>query len=732
MKPSRRFRLQLAGACLLGLVLQALFRWLEWGADPLARVPLDDAGVYWDWAGAIAGGRLVGDEPFLSAPLYPYFLGLLRALGFGLPGVYAVQAMLQAATAWLLGGVARRHFLGPATTEAGPGPPAPGSPRAAEAAAVVAALVFLLLSDPAYAVGRLLNSSLQLLLVVGLWRLMQLARDRDRPLRDAALGAVAGLNVLANPAMLLALPLLVIWRLRDGRRTAPPRALMLLAPALLVIAPATIHNSLACGEPILVSAQAGVTFVHGNAPGADGGYHPIPGVSSGRLKQNRDAYRMAAKATGEESWRGTSRYFRQRGSDWIFEHPGTAAALVLRKIGLYFGAHATGDVAVPYLERQAGLRPWNGAVPAPLVLVPAALLLAAALLRRRAGFEETLLFLLPLLVVCLFFYSPRYRMPALPVAVVVAIGGLALRQRLAVLGAAGGVLALFLGAALEPGEDVLRPAFEHKLGEAYEREGDFEAAEARYRQAMELGFADAAASLGHVQRLLGREQDGLATLREAAAARPDSPYARRSLGVALAENGLYQPAEAEFRAAIALDPGDWEALTGLGNVLLESGRIPQAVESHRAALAARPGHAPAWFNLGQLYLRTGEDALAVEAFETALEHDSSLLWARLALVPLYSGSDVEGLRSAGKANEHARRAADQIGQEERPAPETVAEMFQTLARARAAAEDFGEAVRYQEEAVRVALEAGAPAAVLAGMEGRAEAYRAGRAVGPKD
>ncbi len=81
MKPSRRFRLQLAGACLLGLVLQALFRWLEWGADPLARVPLDDAGVYWDWAGAIAGGRLVGDEPFLSAPLYPYFLGLLRALG---------------------------------------------------------------------------------------------------------------------------------------------------------------------------------------------------------------------------------------------------------------------------------------------------------------------------------------------------------------------------------------------------------------------------------------------------------------------------------------------------------------------------------------------------------------------------------------------------------------------------------------------------------------------------
>jgi Flp pilus assembly protein TadD len=708
MTSGRRFDLRLGLLCLLGLAVQAVGRLLEWPANPLARVPLDDAQVYWDWASAIAGGRLVGDTPFLSAPLYPYALGLLRALGLGLPGVIAVQALLQAATGWLLGRVALRQL-------------------GRETPALVAVGLFLLLSDPAYAVGRLQNSTLQLLLVVWLWRRMQLAADEPGRRGEALLGLAAGLNVLANPAMLLALPLIAGWRALRGTVATPVlRALLVLAPAAAAIAPATAHNLAASGEPVLVSAQAGVTFVHGNAPGADGGYHPIPGVSTGRLKQNRDAYRLAAEATGEEGWRSTSRWFLRRGLDWWREQPGEALGVLARKVGLFFGASLVGDVAVPRLEGRAGLRTWEGLVPAPLLLLPAALALLAAALARRAGFAESLLLLLPLLVVAVFFHSPRYRMPALPVAAVLTAGLAFDRSRLRPALLASGLVAVVAGSALEPALDALRPAFEQKLGEAYEREGRLPEAAERYAAAAQLGFPQAAASLGHVLRLQGRAQEGLTALREAAAARPEDGHARRSLGVALAEEGLWAEAEAEFRAAVALDPGDWEARSGLGNVLFETGRTDEAVEQHEAALAARPDFAPGWFNLALVQEARGEDAAAVAAFAAALEHDAGLLPARFALARLHAGSADPAVQDSARANAAARAAADAVRADPAAPPDLVVEMFACLAAARSAAQDFAEAAAYQEEAASIARQAGAPADLVAALERQLADYRAGR------
>lgn len=63
---------------------------LAGAADPLALAPINDAKVYWDWGGRIADGRLVDDTPFMSAPLYPYVVGAVRALGGGLGALYLV------------------------------------------------------------------------------------------------------------------------------------------------------------------------------------------------------------------------------------------------------------------------------------------------------------------------------------------------------------------------------------------------------------------------------------------------------------------------------------------------------------------------------------------------------------------------------------------------------------------------------------------------------------------
>ena len=76
----------------------------------MAQHPINDARVYWEWAGDIAAGKLVLDHPFFSAPLYPYLLGGLRWLGGQLTSVYVLQMLADLAAVVLLGWTCRRRF----------------------------------------------------------------------------------------------------------------------------------------------------------------------------------------------------------------------------------------------------------------------------------------------------------------------------------------------------------------------------------------------------------------------------------------------------------------------------------------------------------------------------------------------------------------------------------------------------------------------------------------------
>src|SRR5437867_5640292 len=102
----------------LGLASQALVLRQQLARDPFTLAPINDARVYWEWAGDVARGRLIGRTPFLSSPLYPYLVGIVRALGGGLAAVYVLQAALHLGTAALLYRIGSRRF-GPAVGIAG-------------------------------------------------------------------------------------------------------------------------------------------------------------------------------------------------------------------------------------------------------------------------------------------------------------------------------------------------------------------------------------------------------------------------------------------------------------------------------------------------------------------------------------------------------------------------------------------------------------------------------------
>jgi tetratricopeptide (TPR) repeat protein len=733
--------------CAFGLAAQVAIVSQALAVDPLASAPVNDAEVYWQWAGDIAGGKLVGATPFLSAPLYPYVVGVVRALGGGLGAVYALQVLLHVATALLVQRIASRRF-------------SPG-------AGLLAALLYFLLADPAYYTARVLNCTLQAFVVAALWERALALQALPRARTALAVGAWLGVNVLANPTMEILLPVFALWTWWLAGRGARgwKLGLLVLAASLALIAPATLHNWLASRELIPVSGQAGVTFYHGNAPGADGTYHPIPGISSDRMRQNIDARALVRDST-DGSWSATSKAFFDKGLAFWTAEPAHAFALAVRKVYWFFTGRNYGDIYVPALEVEDGFASRLSLAPLPVAwwTLPALVLLCLALREPRRNLPELALFFLPLATVAVFWYSPRYRFPVLPIVCVfaaqalveIANASVALRRRIA-LGAAL-ALGIALGfvnraAGFDRAEDY-RAQYEQSLGTVLVREQRLEDALAHYRRALELGHPDARASTGDVLRRLGRGSDAIDLLRDGARRQPESAYAHKSLAVALAESGELGEAQREFESAVHLDPNDWESLSGLGNVLLQTGHAQEALAQYETALRLHPSFDGAHYNMGLALASLQRTAEAEAAFRAALAQNPGFVRACQKLVDLLvaRGAHADAIavlrRTIARApatqdleNELAWQLATAPDAALRNAREALAiaerldreahgadpGVLDTLAAALAESGRLEDAVRAAERCLEQSTRAGAPADVVRELQARRDLYKAGRA-----
>jgi len=564
----RRPAVWLALLLALDLGLQAWTLHRGWAGNPFLRMPQSDAQEYWDWSARIAGGELVGSGPFFSAPLYPYFLGLVRACGGGLFTVYVLQTALRTLTAWLLFRVATRRF----------GRPAFG---------LAAAALFLALGEPAYFGHRILNSSLQLFLIAALCAVIQSADERRTRPRLAGAGFLLGLNVLANPTMLLlvpALPLWLGWRTRAGWAASA----VVGAAAALAIAPATAHNWLATRdsaagpELILVSAQSGITYAHGNSAAAHGYYAPVPGVAVERIRQNASAYEVARAATGEDGWKNVNSYFFRLGLDWNLAHPAEALRLHAQKAAyLFFGRHYSDIANATWEQRDPSLPApvhWpGGGLPSNWLLV-SALAGAGFLLARRGahGVCDALLLALPMAVVIVFWYSPRYRLPIAVPACLLAPYGLAalaaLRPRALAIAAAGAAALAPIGA-----EFAFRTTgFDH--AEMYHAEYEMHVGEAL----MNLALPDQAYDRFENSLKLGQEQ--AITYEYMGNMRRDSGKLRQQRNDLAGADRAYQDALRHYTRAIELNPERFFAFVGRGTILIHLGDMQSGLRDVRRGL----------------------------------------------------------------------------------------------------------------------------------------------------
>lgn len=407
MAPGRSRRLILTAA-VAALLLRLAFSFFYWTGKPLTH----DEREYLSLAESLAAGRgfnYVEAQPegteqrFGRAPGYPAFLAVIGAKRGG----YAAPAVVKI-TQGLLGAVTVTLIAALTWTAAGP--------RAAGLAAALAAVYPPLVWLPAY----VLSESLYMPLALGCTLLLGEASRRADAARNAraggalavAAGLLAGVGILVRPAMLLFLPLALLWLMKRKQLSL---ALALCVTALLIVAPWTLRNARAYGRFVLVASEGGVTFWTGNHPLAVGEGDL---AANPELKQAEIDFRAAHRGHTAEA---LEPLYYEDALRHIAARPGWWLGLIARKafytvvpVGPSYTLHSTRylvTTVVPY------------ALLAPLAL-------AGFIIIARQGRPPVPLYLLAASVVltCLIFFpQERFRIPVIDPLVIVgaaaALGG---------------------------------------------------------------------------------------------------------------------------------------------------------------------------------------------------------------------------------------------------------------------------------------------------------------------
>jgi tetratricopeptide (TPR) repeat protein len=185
-------------------------------------------------------------------------------------------------------------------------------------------------------------------------------------------------------------------------------------------------------------------------------------------------------------------------------------------------------------------------------------------------------------------------------------------------------------------------------------EKDERAAEAEFRQALELGpherniysgiRAQAHTDLGNAAAHKGDTADAMAHYHQAIESYALFAPPHMNLGILLATKGDFDAAKLEFERAVELAPLDAAlARCNLGIALAQYGKTEEAIASYQRALEADPDFRVARVNLGNLLAERGDVDEAIVHFRRAIDIDPDIAMPYQRLAQL--------LRGQGKTNE---------------------------------------------------------------------------------
>jgi tetratricopeptide (TPR) repeat protein len=552
----RRFRGRLLAILATGILVRIVYVLLQPRFDPAFARPILDGAYYTDLARSLASGGSVPGVYYMP-PLYPWALAaFFRLFGESWSVIYVIQHAAIVVAAGLLALVARR--------------------AAGDAAGLGTAALALLYHPALFFASRPLGEPLALLLLSA----AVLLASRDDTGSAAGAGVASGLASLVRPNVL---PLPFVWAAREAGRKAWGRAALLAAGTVLMLLPTACHNHAVSGHWIPVSANGGIVFWLGNAPGAVGVYTPSAGFTGALATQQQESINEAGARAGRrlDAVEADGFWWREGLSARGADPAGTLKLLGLRA-GLTLDNAEHGLDYAPALDRNPAR--WVAPLPFALLLALALFGLVAVGAKGTGGFPLWSAVLVAAAAPLAFYVSSRHRLPVAFLLTVPAGAGLAMLPKTRRWIPFAAALAALAGSLAWPSRDLVRS--EHAAG---------------------------LASLADLQRKNGDLASAVESARRATELDPSSAVAWFNRGVVEAVRGNVAEAERDYLAALAADPTQPDAAANLAGILVASGRAAEAPPLLEKALAVWPRHSVGWTNLVVAYAASGDLGRARDA-----------------------------------------------------------------------------------------------------------------------
>jgi 4-amino-4-deoxy-L-arabinose transferase-like glycosyltransferase len=535
--------------------------------SPLWALPPVDAATYSDIAGRLAAGDwlLAGDGPYWQAPLYPYLLGILRALlGDGMfTAARLLQAVLGAATCsltYLIG----RHTIG-------------------DTPARVAGFVATIYGPLMFFDGELLPATLATTLNLAGLLVLQRALRTDESRLLAGAGALFGLAAVTVSTTLLFVvgvgAWLAIQGLRAGRvlaRSLRP-TLVLATAAIVVIAPVTVRNLVIGQDAVLISHNWGINYWLGNNPDSERTIAARPGW------EWDDIISMPMRA-GVEGASLRARWFVARAATFATRDPTAFLQLQVDKVLDLLAGEEVGRNQDLYFWRGQSWLLWvliwkTSWFAFPFGLIGPFAVLGLALHLKRDGLTTVSLYVLCYAAgVAAFFVTSRYRIPLIPVLLLLAASG-------------GGRLWAQWGTR-------------------------------SYRRLLP-GIIALVGLIVLSNTGIQPEQTGFAAVHY-------------HVGNAYARQGHNDLARTQFERSVRLDPEFWQAWNNLASVQAMGGDMESAASLFARVAAQRPGQVQVWYNLAHAHLALGDMPAATDAYRQAIDAGPDFRRAYGELISLYA------------------------------------------------------------------------------------------------
>ena len=235
-------------------------------------------------------------------------------------------------------------------------------------------------------------------------------------------GVILGLSIITKANALLFLLAAIVWIFWTvaGKKEKIQYAFLLVLGVSLMVLPVTLRNYIRFHDPVLVTADMGKVFFHGNGPGATGLQRadlPEQGFieeSRGEPDYAHVLFRNTArKITGRNLTPSEcSRFWIVQTLGYMKAHLNSALWLFMKKIVFFWLNYEVHDLDSNFAYYQI-IRTWP-LIPFGLISSLAVLGMIAPRKQFKQAYWPFIMVFAYWLTILIFFNASRYRLPAVP------------------------------------------------------------------------------------------------------------------------------------------------------------------------------------------------------------------------------------------------------------------------------------------------------------------------------